>query len=313
MNPSQPDDPGYEVVDDAGYEVVDSPPRKPPAARPVPAARILPAKPLPAARVAPPTDTGFDVVEEPTPRKKTRPVQDAETVEVPRSKAKTVRVRAIDDDEDDDRPRKKKRGKASAAAEEGENGVLVEWAGPVFMMVVGLLLTVVGTWGMAKGPEAAVAPVAAVGLRVAGELIAIPVTIIALMVIGSMFGIEYGTFTHAVRSLAAMGLLVSGLMDVADWARLPPFLYQPVIFLIGLGLFMTLLRLDVWEAIVTMFGLNLLSWLFQFIMVIIIIAMLSSKMKKEGRLDDGPGMRDRQGQADDWGDHGPLVDPNDDE
>lgn len=320
------DDLGYEVVDDPGYEVVDAPPParlKPPAAKAIPAARILPAKPIRAA------DPGFEVIEEPTPSKP-KLVHDAETVEVPRAKAKTVRVRAIDEEEEDDRDRddeddrphkktkKRRRGMAAAPAEDKESSAVVEWAPPVFMMVIGLVLTVVGTWGMAKGPDAAIAPMAAVTLRVLGELIAIPITIVALMVIGSMFGIEYGTFTHAVRSLAAMGFLISGLMDVLDWSGLPFFVYQPIIFMIGLGLFMTLLRLDVWEALVTMFGLNLLSWLFQFLMLIVIIAMLSKGMGKDA-LDDGPKSKDKQGQVDDddfdpddrpW-DQGQPFDPDD--
>jgi hypothetical protein len=307
-----PNDLGYEVIDDPGYEVVDAPPKPPaaPPAKPIPAARILKAKPIPAARPA--ADPGFEVVDEAAPVKpKARVIRDAETVEVPRPKAKTVRVRAVEGEEDDrdrrdrddedDRPRKKKRRKGAAvgaAREDKESSALAEWAPPLFMMVIGLVLTVVGTWGLAKGPDAAVAPVAAVVLRVVGELIAIPITIVALMVIGSVFGIEYGTFTHAVRSLAAMGFLVSGLMDVLDWAGLPFFVYQPVIFMIGLGLFMTLLRLDVWEAIVTMFGLNLLSWVFQFIMLIVIIAILSKGMDKDG-FDDGPMPGGKQGQMDD--------------
>lgn len=303
------DDLGYEVVDDLGYEVVDAPP----PARAIPVARILPAKPIPAARVTPAADPGFEVVGEPS-KPKAREVHDAETVEVPRAKAKTVRVRAIDDEEDD-RPRKKKRRKGAVAAapgEDKENSALAEWAGPVFLMVMGLALSVVGTWGMATGPDAAIAPAAAVALRVVGEFIAIPITIVALMVIGSVFGIEYGTFTQAVRSLAAMGFLVSGLMDVLDWAGLPFFVYQPIIFMIGLGLFMTLLRLDVWEALVTMFGLNLLSWVFQFVMLLVILAILSKGVDK-GDFDDGP--RDRQGQMgdpdDDPDDLGQPFDPDD--
>lgn len=319
MSPSQPphdqsDDLGYEVVDDPGYEVVDGSPPKPPA-KAIPTARRLPPKPAPAARLVqrPAADPGFEVVEGPSAAKsKARVVRDAETVEAPRPKAKTVRVRAVEDDEDDrdrrdrdgedDRPQKKKKRRKGAAVgaprEDKEGSALAEWAPPVFMMVIGLILTVVGTWGLAKGPEAAVAPMAAVAIRVVGELIAIPITIVALMVIGSVFGIEYGTFTHAVRSLAAMGFLVSGLMDVFDWAGLPYFVYQPIIFAIGLGLFMTLLRLDVWEAIVTMFGLNLLSWVFQFVMLIVIVAVLSKGMHKDD-LDDGPKFKDGQGQMGD--------------
>ncbi|HVK18225.1 MAG TPA: hypothetical protein VM533_14880 [Fimbriiglobus sp.] len=311
MSPAQPSDPsddlGYEVVDDPGYEVVDAPPVRPPAAppaRPIPAARILPAKPLPAAKLAPrpAADPGFEVVEDATPsRPKARQVHDAETVEVPRAKAKTVRVRAIEEEEEEDRPRKKRkkpRHGAVAPREEKESSAVAEWAPPVFMMVIGVILTVVGTYGHAKGADAAIAPVAAVAIRVVGEMIAIPITIVALMVIGSVFGIEYGTFTHAVRSLAAMGFLISGLMDVFGWVGLPFFVYQPIVFMIGLGLFMTLLRLDVWEAIVTMFGLNVLSWVFQFIMLIVIVAMLSSGVDPDD-FGGGSKSKDSQGQVDD--------------
>jgi hypothetical protein len=277
----------------------------------------MPARPAPAARPVPKpaaADPGFEVVDEPA-KPKTRPkvrvIQDAETVEVPRSKAKTVRVRTVDDEDDrddrsddeDDRPRKNKKRRKEAAAgkpiDEETNNVIAEWVGPLFMMVLGLALTVISTWGMAKGPEAAVAPAAAVLIRVVGEVITIPITIVALMVIGSVFGIEYGTFTHAVRSLAAMGLLINGLMDILGWAGLAPFVYQPLIFAIGLGLFMTLLRLDVWEAIVTMFGLNVLTWLFHMMMIFIILMVLSKsggKFDRDLDRDDGPKSRDRQQQ-----------------
>ncbi len=335
--PHRPDepDPGYEVVDDPGYEVVDAPPPKPaappaarriapaPPAQPVPAARVLPAQPVPAARLAPPpvkggaADPAFEVVDEPAgpparPRSKpkVRLVEDAETVEVPRSKAKTVRVRAIDDEDDryedeDDRPRKMKRRKEAAAGkpvDEEANSVLTEWVGPIFMVVAGLVMTVVGTWGVAKGPEAAIAPMAAVVIRVVGEMISIPVTIIALMVIGSVFGIEYGTFFGAVRGLAAMGFLVGGLTDIFTWSKLPVFMYEPIIALIGLGLFMVLFRLDIWETLVTIFCLNVLSWVFSVVTFLIILAVLAKSGGKLDRDDDGLKPRDRQQQK---------ADPND--
>ena len=72
--------------------------------------------------------------------------------------------------------------------------------------------------------------------------------------------------------------------------------YQPIIFMVGLGLFMTLLRLDVGEALVTMFGLNILSALFQIAMFMLIIAILASEAKKGGGFDDDLNYQDSQGQ-----------------
>ena len=132
--------------------------------------------------------------------------------------------------------------------------------------------------------------------------------IVALMVIGSMFGIEYGTFTNAVRSLAAMGFLIGGLTDAFAWSKLPFFVYEPIIFLIGIGVFMALFRLDVWETIVTMFCLNVLSWVFQIVALLVIVAVLSKGVHKDD-LDVGPKSKDRQGQRADPGWGGQPDDP----
>jgi hypothetical protein len=314
MSPSQPprdpsEDLGYEVIDDPGYEVVDTPPKP---AKAIPTAKLLPAKLTPAARATPrpAADPGFEVVEGPVRSKpKVRVVRDAEAVEESRPKSKAIRVHAVEDEEDDDRPRKKTRrkGAAAAAPEDKESSALAEWAGPVFMMVVGLILGVVGTAGLARQPDSLMNPTAAAVGMVIYQFVTIPILVVGLMVIGSLFGIEYGTFVHAVRSLAAMGFLVGGLTNFLDWLGLPFFASQPIIFFIGLGLFMTLLRLDVWEAVVTMIGTNMIMFVFNIVAFILLLAVLASGMDK-GNLDDGPSPKDKQGQMDD-ADFDPEADP----
>jgi hypothetical protein len=327
MSPPQPyrpdpfDGVGYEVVEDPGYEVVDTPPpAKPkpvaPVANPAPAAKAPPARPITAARGAPnpaAADPGFVVMDEPEDGVKGRAIQDAETVEIPRSKAKTTRVRVIDRGEDDrddhrdeDRPRKKKRRTGSAVgspADDEAGNAVADWVGPIFLMILGLALGIAGTVGLARQPDAMMNPALAATGMVVWQLITVPLTIIGLIVIGSLFGIEYGTFVHTIRNLAAMGFLVNGMMAALDWAGLPFYMYQPLIFMVGLGLFMALFRLDVWEALVTMFGLNIMSFVFKIVAVMILFAMLAHAAKK-GEFDDGPPEWDRQGQFGDP-DNGP--------
>ena len=155
------------------------------------------------------------------------------------------------------------------------NNVLMEWGPAAFMILVGLILTCVGSYGIASRPEFGISPVYMVVGRIIVELITIPITIVALIFIGSVFGIEYGTLFSAVRNLAAILFLVGGMMDLFDWLRLPFFVTQPIVFLVAVGLLMTLFRLDMWETIVTVVGLNLLSWMFQFAAVFLVLIILS--------------------------------------
>ncbi len=344
------DDPGYEVVEnpaDPGYEVVENPPpAKPPSAPKLPTARLLP--PLPPSKSHPPRpaskavakpadeDPGFEVVESgppakpkskativvdedeedvlPVPKKtKKAIVADDDEEEPPRKKTKKA---VVADDEDDDEPRKKKKKKGKKGAggiDDETNNVLMEWATPVFLMIAGLAMTCIGTYGIAKNPDYGISPGLAVMVAVIGEFISIPITIAALILIGSLFGIEYGSIFSAIRNLAAMGFLTGGLVDVFDWGGVPDFAYMPIIGLINFGLFMVLFGLDIFETLVTVFMLNVLSWLMSIAMLFILLALLmSAEKKKERQMMDDPDDRPSLKQKDRPGGN-KRFDPQDDD
>lgn len=360
--PSSDDDPGYEVVEnpaDPGYEVVENPP--PPKAKsaaklptakllpPLPPAKSNPPRPAPKATVKPVVEEepGFEVVttgppakpkskaaivvdddEEdvlPETKQSKRVVDDTEEDERPRKKSRRPVAEVDEDEDDDDRPSKKrgKKGKKGAKGIDDEtNNKLMEWAAPVFLMVAGLAMTCLGTYGIAKHPDYGISPGLAVMIAVIGEFISIPITIVALIFIGSLFGIEYGSIFSAIRNLAAMGFLTGGLVDVFEWGGLPDMIYMPIIFLINVGLFMTLFGLDVFETMVTVFMLNVLSWLMSIAMLFILVALLMSAEKKRERMgndpDDGPSLKqkdrnDRPGGKNRFNDPDDGFDPDDNE
>jgi hypothetical protein len=339
-----PADPGYEVVENP-------PPPKPKSAAKLPTAKLLPplppAKsnpPRPAPKVTVKAvaeeDPGFEVVSTgpptkpkskaaivvdddedvlPVPKKSKRAVADDEDEDdLPRKKKPKARPVAEDDDGDDDRPRKKKGkkggkgGKPAKGIDEETNSVLMEWAPPLFMILVGLILTCVGMYGIAKNPQYGMAPGLAIVFRIGIECVTIPITIVALIFIGSLFGIEYGSITSAIRNLAAMGFLSGGLVDIFEYAGLPDYAYHPIIFLLGVGLFMSLFGLDVFETMVTMFMLGVMNWLFGMVTFFILLAMLmSAEKKREREMMDDPDDRPSLKQKDRPGGKNRFADPDD--
>lgn len=332
--PPSDDDQGYEVVDDPGYEVVEkpAPPRKPappPAVKSpakLPVAKLLPAAPVKKPTPPPPPDeeedAGFEVVaaEPPKPRSKKAAIvdDDEDEPEPPRSRSKRSRVE--DDDDDDSTPRKKRRrvGKDGKKykldrymVDEKPPTMMEQWGAPLFMMVAGLLMTIVGTIGLARQPDALMNPFLAVIGAVIFQFISIPLTIVALMGIGMVFGIEYGTLGNAVRSLAGMNFLINGLLTVFDWSGLPFYVYEPIIMIVGIGLFMSLFKLDINETMVTMFAMNILSFLFKILLFIILIAVLVTASKRSGKDSFDDYDPPTQGQVDDnWDQDDPPAKPN---
>jgi hypothetical protein len=197
----------------------------------------------------------------------------------------------VEDDDEDDAPRKpKKKKKTAKLLEEDGQNAFAEWAPSLGILLVGLILSVMGTIGVSKHEDSFMSPGLAVAFMLVTQVISIPLTIAGLMIVGSLFGIEYGTFMGAVRNLAAMSFLTTGMMATFDWMRIPSFVYQPIIFMVGVGLFLALFRLDVWETFITMFMLNVLSWVFYIAMFFVLIAVLvtGSKMGGGGSdIDDG--------------------------
>ncbi len=248
-------------------------------------------------RPDPDEDDDFEIVDDTPPRKrKPRPVEDDD-------EPLLARVVAVPDDEDDEPvrvPRKRKKKRRVAEEEAAEEPGANEWIIPLVLMGLGLILTLVGTIGIARGdPEYGLSAGAAVAVRLLGQVIAIPVTIVALIGIGTVMGIEYGTLTSTIRNLAAMGLFMGGLLDVFEWMHLPWFVYQPIMLVLGLGLLMSLFGLDVDEAMATMVGLNLLAFLLKLALFMLVMMMVHKEVNKGGS-------RGRPNSADPPG----WVDPN---
>lgn len=254
-------------------------------------------------------DDNFEVVEDdPPPRKKRKPqVVEEDEDEEPRRVRRPVRAIAADEDEDDEPiPVPKRKKKKKKRVEEPEEEAPNEWAVPLVLMGIGLVLTIIGTIGYARTPDFGLSAGAAVAFRLIGQVIVIPITIVALIGIGTVMGIEYGTLTSTIRNLAAMGLFIGGLVDVMDWAHLPWFIAQPIIFVVGLGLLMSLFGLDVDEAMFTMMGLNLLSFLLKMALFMVIMMMVHKAVNKPGGF--GPGGPNTPGWVDPDG-----IDPDDDD
>jgi hypothetical protein len=242
------DDTGFEVVDaDAGFEVVDE------------------TVTTRSAKAGTAADPGFEVIDDAPPRRKPK---------------KAVEV---DDDADDDRPRKKKgkkkkRGGVALTAEDEERereneNKIVEWGVPISLAVIGLGLAV---FGAIKG-LGAVGPFVAVMITVGTAVVLIPVTIAALMVIGSLVGIEYGTLGSAIRNLAAITMMVQGVLWLGMGLDLCmiTFLITPVL---TLAMFMTLFRLDMWEAWITVTLLDALQMGFSMLFFMVVAVALSRGM-----------------------------------
>lgn len=207
------------------------------------------------------------------PTRKPRIVEDEEPEE-DRQRARKRRD-ADEDEEPDDRPRRRKKKKSRSQPEETSS--TSEWIIPSVIGGVGLLMTVIGAVGAGGAGHAIVSVV----IFLVAQVIQIPVTIGALMVIGGVLGIEYGTLVGAIRGLGAVSLLTNGMMAIGAWLDVPFFVYQPVVFLIGFGVFMTLFHLDVWETWITMVALDLMTWVFLFVTMIVLMGMVKKPVDDE--------------------------------
>lgn len=206
---------------------------------------------------------------------------DSEDFEIVEEPVTPPRKKKRDRVEDGDEPKRKKK-KKKLVKEPVEDSEPNEWIIPLVLMGLGLILTIAGTIGYARGPDAELSAGAAVAFRLLGQLIGIPITIVALIGIGTVMGIEYGTLTSTIRNLAALGLFMGGMLDVLDWFRLPWFVCQPILLIIGLGLLMSLFGLDVDEAMATIVGLNFMSFLLKLALFMIVMMMVHKAVNKGG-------------------------------
>src|SRR5205823_11078916 len=135
--------------------------------------------------------------EDDRPRKKARArVDDDEDEAAPRKK-KWSR----DEDEDDEPKMKRKKRKGVVVTEEDEEkerereNAIVDWGVRLSLMLFGFGMMMFAAFRMTtKGDaEVAVGTAAMMGITTVFALVSIPLTIAALMVIGMVVGIEYGT------------------------------------------------------------------------------------------------------------------------
>lgn len=307
--------------DDDGFEVVDEepPPRKKKPSRRSEADNET--RPVRSAAAETKVDNdGFEVVdddEDDRPRKKkSSKYRDDEDDDRPRSRrerdedddrprAKSKRRR--DDDEDDDRPRKKKstsrltkkdrermRREDEEAKDAARDNAIMEWGVPIFLMFLGTVMMVVAGTIFANRSEGLINPPLLLGIAFVFTLLMIPFIIIALMVIGAVMGIEYGTLKNAVRSLAAISLMSWGIFFVSHLYFIGWAIGPIVSFMVTLGLFMVFFNLDINEAMSTLGALNLIMWLADKLFWLVIIVAISRGAGGGGRDrnfdpdDDGP-------------------------
>lgn len=199
---------------------------------------------------------GFEVVDEaPSPsakRRKPGKVERSEGGEEP-----PARLR---------KPRRKKKRPAPVVDEgqESRDRALAEfeWIWPSVLLVLGVVMTLVGAFGASK-----VGAFYTIGVMFVGLVVSIPLTIAVLMIVGIVMGIEYGRFGPAILKIAAITLVVNGVMFLANWAKLPAFVVFPITCAISFGLFMTQFSLDTWETNVSIGALNILSFVTKVVLV----------------------------------------------
>ena len=244
--------------------------------KPLPVAKKLPPRaPKPAPPPAPPVeDLGYEVVDEPPPRKKKRVVVDDDDDDRPHFR---------DPYDDEPKSRKRKiRKKRDIAMEDPEDdrdkhNAAVEWGLPLFLMFLGIVMMLAASIiASRRGGEEAVGAALMFIVTLVFTIVAIPITIVALMVIGMMVGIDYGPVVNAIRSLAAIMTFVNGIYFMGDTVGLFGSILAPLLGLLAtFALFMTLFSLDIWETWVSLFCLNVLAYVLKTVFFLVIILALT--------------------------------------
>lgn len=238
-------------------------------------------------------EAGFEIVDDDPPppspprRKKitVRVVDDYPA----RGKKKTERAK----DRGEPPPRKKRKGKRRRAyqpvdSEEAaaQADAMVEWGFPIFLMLLGLGMMLFAGFkiGRAQAVEGALTAWAMVAYTLVYAVVKIPFTIVGLMVIGSLIGIEYGTLVNAVRSLAAISLITDGIIWFGSsfglWGMLVALALSGGV---SMALFMILFHLDPWETWISTAGLNMLSYALRFALLLVVAMVVA----KRARTDPG--------------------------
>jgi hypothetical protein len=302
--------------DDDDYEIEEERPRRK-SRRPSDEDDTRPAR---SARTT--ADDDFEDDDDEPPRKaKRRPVEvDDDEDDRPRSKSKR---RPVEDDEDE-RPRKKKsrltkkdrarlRQADLDARDDAQATALQEWGPPIFLTFLGAVLMIASGVILANRTDGLINPALLLGVAFGFTLLMIPVIIVALMVIGGVCGIEYGTIKNAIRSLIAISMMSWGIFFFTRLFIIGWMLGPLISFIVTFGLFMVFFNLDSQEAMTTLGALNLLMWLADKLFWIVIIVALSRGAGRDRGFDpdDGPRIGNKANQFGGGGGGNKRFDPED--
>ncbi len=231
-----------------------------------------------------PAQPKFEVVEE-----------DADFELVEEKPKKALRAEPEPDEEPKpQKPRKKKKKKGLSLADkllegqdedqERRDAALrrYEYTMPAVLLGIGLLLSVVGAFGASKG----VSGLFTIGALTLFVLIYVPLAIAALMVVGTLMGINYGRLWPAILKMSAITFVANGIWLIGEWMRIPAFFIFPISCFISFGLFMTQFDLDTWETNASAGALNVMTFAANMILIAFLVASVSSSGDKGTDKDD---------------------------
>lgn len=298
--------------DDDGFEVVeDEPPRK---------KKRRPVEDEDDTRPTRSAKTRFEEDEEPPRKKKRRPVEVEDEDERPRSRRRN--------DDDDDRPRKKKpritkkdrermRQEDIDARDAANDNAIMEWGAPIFLTFLGTVMMLVSGVILARRTDGLINPALMIGVVVAYTLVLVPICIAALMVIGGVCGIDYGTIKNAIRSLVAITFMVNGIYAVGNLFLFGFFLTPLIAGIVTFALFMVFFSLDPQETSTSLGILNVILWVankFVFLMIIVMLSRGGGRGRDNDPgfdADDEPRAGQKAGQFGNRGNRPNRFDPDD--
>jgi hypothetical protein len=163
-----------------------------------------------------------------------------------------------------------------------------EWSIAGVLFGIGFALMIAGAVGVAgKKDFEEIRTGALVFASLVSIAISIPVTILALIVGGSVLGIEYGTPVSAIRNIASIFMFMDGLDWVFTWAG-APLAGRIATLLIGYGLLMNRFELDVWELWATVIAMKAVGFAVHVALAFALFAAVSKKDKERALVIDRP-------------------------
>ena len=164
---------------------------------------------------------------------------------------------------------------------------------PVFLIGLGLAFSLIGAAGSAsnvKNPAAVIGTGIILGITFVQFLISVPISIVALIIGGKLFGIEYGSPMMAITNIAAICSMSLGLNWLMTWIGLWPSAIYTITVIVTISLFMTLFQLDTWEVIVSLICVQVITFLSKMAMFLVFAALVHGGGSIDGgnNFDDDP-------------------------